>query len=140
MVRQKPVDLLMHERGQLGGVIVEIARIEGEHRMAVREHAGLDQDVARKEPLPQVMRVQQAAQLVSPALLKRGSTMQPNLEGLGMSRLPCGGQGQHNDAKEHLQTLHHYSLRGTNCSRTWYSTTRSHQAPVNSQPFWYQVA
>ena len=68
----------MHERRELGGIIVEIARIEGEHRMTVRDHAGLDQDVTRKEPLLQVIGVQQAEQLVSPALLKRGATMQPN--------------------------------------------------------------
>ena len=108
----------MHERCQLGGIIVEIARIEGEHRMAMRDHAGLNQDVVRKKPLLHVIRVQQAVQLVSAALLQRGATMQPNPEGLGRIRLPCGGQRQHHDAKEHLQTLHPYPLQRTNCSRT----------------------
>lgn len=42
VVRQKPIELLMHERRQLGGVIVDVARIEGEHRMIMRDHARLD--------------------------------------------------------------------------------------------------
>jgi len=43
VVRQKPMELLVHERPQLSGVIVDIARIEGEHRMTVRDHARLNQ-------------------------------------------------------------------------------------------------
>ena len=39
VVRQKPMELLVHERRQLSGVIVDVARIEGEHWMAVRDHA-----------------------------------------------------------------------------------------------------
>jgi hypothetical protein len=100
VVRQKPMELLVHERRQLGGVIVDVARIEGEHRMAVRDHARLDQDVVCKEPLVQVIRVQQAAQLVAPALLERGPTLQPNVDGFGTPRLPHGDHRQENNARE----------------------------------------
>ena len=115
VLHEKPVELFVNERRNLGPVVIEVLRIHGENRMTVWNHARLDLDRPSEQPARQIPSVEQTLQLLPSHLLQNRSRCQTDFDRASRCVLTAdsdneSGQGQPDRQRKTSRSAHRVPL------------------------------